>query len=194
MSKKVVTLFLNLITITVICYSELSLDSALAESKDNSTVSSYNAPPVSNPVSSSITHSYSYYRGIGVDYIVNPAIRLSYISAVYYNTFLDLGVILSLRDSSKSYISTLLGARYSFNFTEVYSLELGSSLGLRYQHWGRDSSVGLYFIPRLINLFNITSSFILSTDIFTNLNLYRSSRNLPNSIKFNLGLGFIYRL
>ena len=201
MKKKLVIFFHKFLIVSIVFYFEISSGLFASEDKpedvlgfDYSDSSYLDKRSHSKSNSNSIFSHYSYYQGVQLDFIINPALRLSYLSAVYYNTFLDLGIFIPLSWSTRSSLTFLTGARYSFRVNDVYTLQIGSSLGLKYQHQDNSSQTGLYFIPRFINLFDINTSLIFSVELFTNINLHRSSKKLSTSIKPNLGLGFIYKL
>ena len=198
MGKKLVILHQKVLVILVLSFFSISLQSVLAsDCKDIyglDDINYNNSSSSSSKKISAVPADYSYYKGVEFSFIVSPGLRLSYIHPIYYNTFIDVGGYLPLSNSSSSYLGLSSGVRYSLNLNEFYSLQVGSSLGLRYKKTDHKSNLGIYIIPRLINLFTVNSSLIFSIEIFTNINLYRSSTNLTSSIKANLGLGFIYKL
>ncbi len=200
MEEKLVILHQKVLVILILSFFSISSQLVLAsDCEDIYSVDEINYNDSSSSSSSlkktsSLLVNYSYYKGIEFSFIVSPGLRLSYIHPIYYNTFMDVGGYLPLSNSSSSYLGLTSGARYSFNLTEFYSLQLGSSLGLRYKKKDNRSNLGIYIIPRLVSLFTVNSSLIFNVELFTNINLYRSSSDLTSSIKANLGLGFIYKL
>ena len=199
MRKILVIFFHRVLIVSFVCSFEISSGLFALENKPEDTLDSNGSDlsyqdEKSHSKSNSTFNHYLYYRGAQLDFIINPAVRLSYLGAIYYNTFIDLGIYIPLSWSTKSSVTFLTGARYSFSINEAHNLQVGSSLGLKYQHQDKNSQTGVYLIPRIINLFDITTSLILSLEFFTNISLYRSSPKLSSSIKPNLGLGFIYKL